>query len=365
MLGRKDDLHKVAFKRITLVGSSGCGKTSLANAFVNNCCPARYIRTDTVYVYHKKIEMTEAGEWAEKQPILLEIEDTPGSERGFTDDGDSGAGAGPRDDGGPPTVRRGARVRVLPPSDKQQVLAMFNSEKYRGRLKYKPGMDGMLGKEFPVRSLGNDGSVGLPSPDGSEGGVWNFPPGCVKLKVSMDLPIDGFLDLAEKEPSLPKDYRTKKSYIADLQVPFKAYGRPIGGPEADRSLSRNRMAFMICFDISDESGDSLREAMSVYALFKKKMATKDTRLKPVIWLVGCKADRTAAHGAILVNDRSAADFSESEEIPYTVTSARNYQNTHYVFDEVVQAISGRESLWTLEGLDGLTEEETEGGCTVA
>merc|ERR1712216_407977 len=182
----------------------------------------------------------------------------------------------------------------------------------------------------------------------------------------MDLPIDAYLNLAEKESEIPTSFKEKVKFKEDLQVPLKAYRRPIGGPDQDRTLTKNRMAFMICFDLSDESYDSLREAMSVYTLFMKKMASrKSHRLKPVVWLVGCKADRTSAHVAIETNDRSARDFSETQEIPYMTTSARNHQHVDHVFNEVVQAISSRESLWTVEGVDDLTEEEEQAGCTVA
>merc|ERR1712151_1242408 len=127
-------------------------------------------------------------------PVLVEIEDTPGSEKGF-DDGDDGSAPGHDDDkGGQVKVKKGARVTVL--KDKAEVVAAFAT---MPKLQYRPAIDGMLGREYSVKTVSKDGkSIGLPSSDGSEGGVWNFPLSAVKLKVSLELPIDQYLSVVDR-----------------------------------------------------------------------------------------------------------------------------------------------------------------------
>jgi len=173
----------VPFMRITVIGASDSGKTALINTWVNGNCPLRYTRTEKAMLYYKRMELEDEGEFCStRQPIFVEVEDSPGSERG--PDGD-GAAAPPDDDTGPPRIRKGSRVTVRDKA--QEVKNCFAAEEWRRKLEYKPLMDTMLGQEFTVKLVARDGSVGLPSPDGSEGGIWNFPPKAVKLKVSPEV----------------------------------------------------------------------------------------------------------------------------------------------------------------------------------
>mmetsp|Transcript_33109 Transcript_33109/g.72121 ORF Transcript_33109/g.72121 Transcript_33109/m.72121 type:complete len:362 (+) Transcript_33109:76-1161(+) len=358
MADKLEEIDRLVFMRITLLGASNSGKSSLVGAFVNGNCPIRYVRTDSSAVYYKMVEMIDEGEFEDvKRPVLIEIEDTPGSELGHPDE-EEGGGA-PTD--GAPQIRRGSRITVIGREHKTKFLAMFEDPKYKDTLHYRQEMDGMLGREYPVRSIGKDGSIGLPSPDGSEGGVWNFPPKACKLKVSMDLPIDQFLNLGEKEQRKLELLKDRKKHTEQLQFPLSAYTRPIGGSEFDKTLTKNRMGYFICFDLSDDQGESLKEAMNVHALMQKTLASKkSSRLNPLVWLIGCKADRTA------VNQKAAREsaklWSDQEEIPFFVTSSRNYHNVTSVFLDMVQAISAHENLWSLEGVDEPEAEEDNKGC---
>mmetsp|Transcript_76926 Transcript_76926/g.135547 ORF Transcript_76926/g.135547 Transcript_76926/m.135547 type:complete len:506 (-) Transcript_76926:144-1661(-) len=69
---------------------------------------------------------------------------------------------------------------------KQRLLDSFSrvSSKYP----YKSGMDQMLGKEYRVVKIADDGMVGLPSPDGSDDGVWWFPPYAYAIRVVTEEP---------------------------------------------------------------------------------------------------------------------------------------------------------------------------------
>jgi hypothetical protein len=342
---KKNEINRLAFLRISLLGASGSGKTSLACSFVNSCCPARYTPTDKAVIYHRKVEVIDDGEWEDvRKPILVEVEDTPGSEKGYDEDGSSS--------------------RVILSADKRKVLEAFNDPKYRGRLKYRPAMDGMLGREFPVRATGNDGSIGLPSPDGSEGGVWNFPASVVKFKVSMDLPIHSFLHHGSKEGLKLATMQERKKYKQALQVPFSAYERVIGDPEVDKTLTRNRMGYFICFDLSDEDGESLKEAMSIYAMLQKDIEKREAPLfRPIVWLIGCKSDKTYNVRQVEINQDSAQAWSDQEELPFHITSARLHKNVNFVFSEMIQAISSAEGLWTLDAPDDVEGENGEEAST--
>jgi hypothetical protein len=56
-------------------------------------------------------------------------------------------------------------------------------------------MEEMLGKDYVIRAIDTCGHIGLPSPDGSHGGIWYFPSSTVKL----------WKDTKQgKEPPLPR-----------------------------------------------------------------------------------------------------------------------------------------------------------------
>merc|ERR1712183_337915 len=137
---------------------------------------------------------------------------------------------------GPPKIKKGSRVVLL--KEKDAVLSAFN-EFRKGALRYKPAMDNMLGKDFPVKTIGMDGSYGLPSPDGSEGGVWNFPPAAVRLKVSLTLPIDQYLNLGEKPKLEFENMKERKAHSLALHFPLTAFDRPIGGVDMDKTITQN------------------------------------------------------------------------------------------------------------------------------
>lgn len=55
--------------------------------------------------------------------------------------------------------------------------------------RYMPEMDQMLGLEYEVQAVLSDGMVGLPAPDGSDEGIWFFPPISLRINyAAADLP---------------------------------------------------------------------------------------------------------------------------------------------------------------------------------
>jgi len=351
------------FMRITLIGASDSGKTALINSYVNKACPYRNIKTDKAVIYHRKIEIDDDSDSGVLQPVLVEVEDTPGSERGNEDDEeDAGAGA----DGEPPKVRVGARVTLE--KDRNKLINIFDEWRAKGGKGrgYRAAMDGMLGKEFTVKTQGKDGTFGIPSPDGSEGGVWDFPATALTLKVSLSLPIDTFLTLGEKTKPEFASLKERKQHAIDLHSPFLAFHRPVGDPDMDKAMTRNRMGYFVCFDLSDDDGSSLKEAMTVYQMLLKALEKKKgVPLKPIIWLVGCKEDK-ASEVTMMRNYQSASIWSEHEEIPLYKTSAKNHKGVEHVFSDMIRAISSRENLWNVLGVDGEEEglEEEQGNCSL-
>lgn len=346
--------------RITCLGASGSGKTSLIMSFVNGCCPHRCLTTDKAVVYHRKVDVEDDShvEGNVMRPTLVEVEDTPGSELGHPGGEEAGY------DDGLPKLRRGVRVRII--ADKKHVLALFRAHKKPERVHYKVQMDNMLGKEFTVKSMDKEGMiVGLPSPDGSNGGIWEFPIEALELKTSMTLPVDEFLDMGEKPKVTFKSVKQRKQHFNDLQRPLLAYERPVGGHGTDKTVSKHRMAYFLCFDVSEESGDSLKEAIEVYRMLTEALERTNVKVPPIIWLVACKSDKTGWDSVVRQNMRMADAFSQDQDVPFYATSARRHQGTQEVFCDMIRAIGARQNLWNWAGEDGdeLDEEPDDtGGC---
>lgn len=65
------------FVRITVLGSAGCGKTSLINSFVNNCLPPECAPTKFPELYYRVVRLPpEADPTGPTTPVCAEIEDT-------------------------------------------------------------------------------------------------------------------------------------------------------------------------------------------------------------------------------------------------------------------------------------------------
>lgn len=77
-----------AFVRVTLLGHSACGKTSLANAFVNNVFYAAYQPTTETQLYYTTMRISSKDDKTEHN-VLMEIEDTHGSDFGLDSRGDA------------------------------------------------------------------------------------------------------------------------------------------------------------------------------------------------------------------------------------------------------------------------------------
>lgn len=352
-LAGPEETGHILFFRITLLGSSSCGKTSLISSFVNGCFLQRQKVTDKAVVYHRRVEIQDDSNATvvRKRTFLVEVEDTPGSERGQEDDDDAAAAART---GGEVKLKKGDRIKIR--QDKRKVVELFRAHP---SLEYRPDIDPMLGRACSIKAVYKDGSVAVVDNSGCS---WELPMGAVEPVASLELPIDEFLHLSEKPRPTFNTLAERKQYNEDLTRPLSAYVRPVGGDGMDKTLTKNRMGFFLCFDLSDETGDSLKEAVALYRMVKAKLARifRKTAV-PILWLVGCKADKTGLSRVVKNNMRAASAFSDEVMIPFYVTSARKHEGVQRVFERMAAAIHERYNLWNLSSLDGEEGGEQEEG----
>merc|ERR1740121_1272451 len=80
-------------------------------------------------------------------------------------------------------LKSGDIVRMLP--SEKAVKLSFETAHYI----WHPLMRGMLGREFPILEMTSRGIIALPSPDGSQNGMWYFPNSCVSSVASDFEPV--------------------------------------------------------------------------------------------------------------------------------------------------------------------------------
>uniref|UniRef100_A0A6U6L743 Uncharacterized protein n=1 Tax=Zooxanthella nutricula TaxID=1333877 RepID=A0A6U6L743_9DINO len=356
--------------RITVLGATGCGKTSLINSFVNALCPARPPTTENVALYYRKFDQEEESYDMQSGTIstaVLEIEDTPGSDRAHEGSGNGPAAACV------PAVQRGSRVRVV--DDKHALVALFRDFRPQGKVRYKPGMDDMLGCTFVVKRFDKDiGVVSLPVPHDADGaawdagdagsGLWDFPLDAVELDTSIAMPIDEYLQLDERPVQMADaSLEKRRAFLEKVPRPFSAYQRPVGN-WPDKTLTHHRMGFFLCFDLSDEEGASLLEIASVYKMLTEQLAKSQRHNKPIVFLVGCKEDKVDSGTRASQTAQAARRFAEREGIGMYSTSASRNSGVFEAFRDMATAIRMKRGLWNLctRSRDGDDGDGGDGGA---
>lgn len=370
------------FVRVTVLGASYSGKTALVNAFVNNSIPSRYVATEHEEMYYKKTKFDDhdGGDSVRPRAVLVEVEDTPGSERGppgvifeDEDEGKKRRSRKSKNNGEADEkfkIKMGSRVEVC--SDLRTLMRHFHDAP---QLVWRKEMEDMAGNAFWVKEVQRDGSVGLPSPDGSNGGIWVFPAKSVKLHMKLELEIDKFTRVGATQAMTDEERRKqermtpieKAQRAQMLQMPFSAYTRRRHNGKV-KTLTKNRMGFLICFDCSDETGASLQEAMSVHGMLKDNMVKERDMMAatPIIWLVACKTDNNRDYQAVERNLESAEVFGEENEMMVWKTSAYCHRGVNSLFEGMMSDILSKEMLWLLEGsiLDP-TEHDAHRKCIIS
>merc|ERR1712150_41461 len=196
---------------------------------------------------------------------------------------------------------------------------------------------------------------------GGGGDVVNFPAAALTVKLGKRAPIDAFLNTDAKTDKAIADVKERKKLVACQNRALSAFERPLGPPDVDKTLTRQRMGFFVCFDAADDDMSSLKEACKVYRQLKEKLNEEmDIKAMPIIWFVACKIDHTANTEAFMKNMKAARVFTQKEQIPMRETSARSHQGTSQAFTEMVSLIEGRMNFWRYRTNDDGEDTDDEG-----
>lgn len=321
--------EKRVLLRITVLGSSNSGKTTLINSFVNNVFYDRYQPTENFMVYHRILSTVEedAAPNAPKFNTLVELEDTPGTNRmedkDFLDLCDP---YWPK----PPEVAN----KRLPKEEMDKVTKRMKSV----HLPFST-VDPPLGKF-------NDEGDPVKSHDA---GVWAGKFFCNdKEKPCGPLAKSGVGRQCRSCRRLQASLTPKGQYCP---------------------ISRQRMAYIFTFDANDK--DSYLEVLGRLQQFWADREKKpEMTQKPLVYLVGTKIDKDPESqtyiditGHLEVFCRQQAD--QGNRVTNFLVSSLQFRYVLRLFRTIVQDLRNREPLWKQaaqgEGAESSVKDQN---CTV-
>jgi len=146
-----------------------------------------------------------------------------------------------------------------------------------------------------------------------------------------------------------------------MEKPLGLYNAPIDG--VFRPLTRNRMAYLIVFDVNDEI--SYKEAVRVYEGLIDYHAKKRSNMTPLINFVANKIDKdptSEVQKRVVCSAKAYCDFNS---VPLQQVSALQFQGVKKLFRSLVQAVKCNQLLWTMD-IDTTAEQEDGAAikCTV-
>jgi len=332
--------------RITIIGKSGAGKTSLINALVNNAYTERYHATENFGLYYAVLSVTEEDSepGAPKFNVLLEIEDTPGSElldKELLDLFDPWW----------PKPQELAMKRP-PRSSKRKGTDEEDSAHLPFSIVYAP-----VGKYNDEEAPVTECEIGI------NAGKWfcNRPDNNCGAEVYM--------------PDAPhgtgRQCRSCRRFQSSLTP--KGEFRPI---------VRQRMAYIFLFDATDK--ESYLEALRVYNEYQTYLSKKDIKQKPLVYLVGTKTDKepemkkdkddaqeqefqkhVVQHITQHMKSFAQKQSDDLKQLSTNTVSSAQFRNVTELFRGIVRDLRVREPLWKLNPLGETTDEEADAStCSV-
>lgn len=86
------------------------------------------------------------------------------------------------------------------------------------------------------------------------------------------------------------------------------------------------MGYFLCFDASDHTHESLKEAVSLHKMLAQtRPRWLKRKLQPIIALVACKTDRSSRDLEVRQILIAAQNFAESEDLTFYATSASTHR----------------------------------------
>mmetsp|Transcript_78347 Transcript_78347/g.227326 ORF Transcript_78347/g.227326 Transcript_78347/m.227326 type:complete len:323 (+) Transcript_78347:150-1118(+) len=304
--------------RITLIGKSGSGKTSLINAIVNNNFIAGYQATECLTLYYAVLSVQEedADKDAPKFNTIVELEDTPGSDT----------------------------------MDSKQILNLFDP--------WWPKPQDVAMKRPP--RITDKTSCHLP------------------FSITY-APVGAYNDEEAKVEECEQGINAGKWYCKRPEVncsetmgrqckSCRRFQESLTSKGEYRPLSRQRMAYIFTFDANDP--ESYMEALKIYNDYQVFLSKKEFKQKALLYLVGTKIDADPEGRNFLQLTTHMREFAteqseDMKQLSTNLVSAQQFKGVQELFKGIVRELRPSEPLWKLNPLGETTDEEGDASkCSV-
>mmetsp|Transcript_70330 Transcript_70330/g.217542 ORF Transcript_70330/g.217542 Transcript_70330/m.217542 type:complete len:397 (+) Transcript_70330:82-1272(+) len=363
-----DGSSNVTLLRITLIGSSGSGKSALVNAFVNNVFAYEHHPTSDLELYYSRLHI-KADVGDTDFHALVEIEDTWPSNKVSPDKMEL------LYDPWWPITQKQATSSFGRTHDKKMRSGLKAGGRYavcacgHGRSDHEGGKGVCKVSPCNCHQMREEGPNVLHPFSGSmPHELWGVP--CRRdhtLKFVPDLANTGWLCNGRQDDGGCKNGYTTKAQTkgqpryrceaCDYELcerchDTKAKAMTFHNPEpfdVDREgrkyrpLTRNRMAYFFVFDTNDM--ESYKEALGQEKALRDYMKRKEIKVEPVFFLVGTKVDVDPDTPSFKSVQFSAQSKSIRDSMAYKEVSAPKFQGVRRLFRDAVLALRARQALW--------------------
>jgi len=268
--------------RLTVVGASGTGKTSLVSAFVNNSCPTVHAETTEPALYYRTVQVL------------------PGK----SDAGHQSAAGGAATLASKVTLNALVEIEDTPPSGNADLPSSPQG-----------GQSGGLSQTLTgglSRPLGTPSRSGTPS-----------------RALSQQRDLERYISCKRKQ-----DMRWSSAPFQGIPAPKAKEYDPIG---------QGRMGFLVVFDASDATGESLLQAKDLIDRINRQELTQDVR--PIIYVVANKADKLVMSTDAPAVCTIAKEYASDRKLRYEELSALDLKKVRGIFRNLVSDIRDKPSLW--------------------